>query len=156
MGTDAELVTAETTIEAPPDQVFAALIDPETYPHWLRGCKEIRGVDATWPEPGSAFHHRVGVWPLHVEDRTEVVALEPERRLELLAKARPAGEARVVFDLAAEGDGCRVALRERPVHGPGLWLWAAGARPLLGLQLLARNKDALRLLQELLEREDAA
>jgi len=58
VGRDAELVTAETTIAAPPERVFAALTDPATYPHWLRGCKDIRGVDATWPAPGSAF-----CWP---------------------------------------------------------------------------------------------
>lgn len=152
MSSDAELVTAETTIGSSPDRVFAALTDPSTYPQWLRGCKEIRAVDADWPEPGSAFHHRVGVWPLHVDDRTEVVALDRPRRLELLARARPAGDARVVFDLAPEGDGCRVALRERPVHGPGHWLWAGGGRPLLALQLLARNKDSLRLLRDHVER----
>lgn len=152
VGADDELVTAETTITAPAARVFATLTDPETYPDWLRGCKQIRGVDAGWPEPGSAFHHRVGVWPVHVDDRTEVVAVEPDRRLELLAKARPAGEARVVFDLTDEGHRCRVALHERPVRGPGHWLWAIGGRPLLSLQLRARNKDSLRLLRELVER----
>ena len=60
-------------IAASPDRVFDVLLDPTTYPDWLRGAKRIREVDTSWPEPGSAFHHVVGAGPLALADKTTVV-----------------------------------------------------------------------------------
>ena len=39
-------------------QLWAALIDPTTYPQWLIGAQKIRDVDDTWPAVDAAFHHR--------------------------------------------------------------------------------------------------
>ncbi len=66
---------ARTTIHviAAPERVFAVLEDPSTYDEWVVGCKEIRGVDGVWPEPGATFHHSVGIGPITVHDSTSVV-----------------------------------------------------------------------------------
>jgi hypothetical protein len=53
-----------------------------------------------------------------VRDETQVVAAEPPRRLELVARGRPFGEARIELQLADEDGGCRVTMREEPIAGP--------------------------------------
>ena len=78
------MAVVQHTIERPIKDVFAALIEPHTYPHWLVGAQEIRDIDDDWPSPGSAFHHRVGlVGPLTVADLTKVIGIEEPRRLSL-------------------------------------------------------------------------
>jgi uncharacterized protein YndB with AHSA1/START domain len=147
-----DVSTTSTDITAPPDRVFNVLLDPTTYPEWLRGAKHIRSVDDTWPEPGSAFHHVVGAGPLVIADKTEVVSHERPRRVELRAAARPTGVASVVFTLDATATGTQVTISERPCGGPIRLLWEHGARPALEPLLRARNADSLRLLTDLIER----
>jgi hypothetical protein len=86
-------------IEATPESIFSVLLDPYTYPDWLVGAHRIRSVDDSWPEPGSAFHHVVGFGPIKVADSTRVTSLSRPNRLELNARARPFGRARVLFAL---------------------------------------------------------
>ncbi len=147
---DGEVSTVD--IAASPDRVFEVLLDPATYPDWLRGAKRIRSVDDAWPAPGSAFHHVVGAGPLSIADKTELVSLERPHRLELRAGARPTGVAKVVFTLTPTPTGTRVVIEERPCAGPARLLWDHGARPLITPALRARNDDSLRLLKELVER----
>ena len=142
------MAVVERTIERPIKEVFAALIDPHTYPDWLVGAQEIRDVEAGWPSPGSAFHHRVGlVGPLTVADLTKVIDIEEPLRLSLEVRARPLGRGRATFDLTASGPGdshtC-VRLDEVPI---GL-LSATG--PLLDPLTARRNRRSLFRLDEYL------
>jgi uncharacterized protein YndB with AHSA1/START domain len=129
-----------------PEAVFDVLLDPARYPDWLVGAKAIRAVDATWPSPGSRFHHRVGAGPLTIEDSTVLEALDPPRTLTLRARARPAGVARVTLRLTGTADGgTDVEMEERPVSGPARWL----DNPLLEAAVAARNRKSLRRLARL-------
>jgi len=135
------MATVTRHIKAPVDDVFAALADPNTYPEWLVGAKVIRSIDRGWPEPGSRFHHRVGlVGPLTIADSTESLEQEPGKRLVLEARARPAGRARVSFDLTPEPGGTLVVMDEVPV-GP-----LAPLRPFLDPLTVVRNTKSLREL----------
>jgi hypothetical protein len=84
----------------------------------------------------------VGVWPALLDDDTEVLEAQPPHRLVLRARAWPAGEARVQFDLSADGAGTRVSLREDAVAGPGRFV----PKPLRDVQLTWRNTETLRRL----------
>ena len=55
-------------VRATPADVFAVLADGWLYPSWVVGASRVRGVDGTWPQPGSRIHHSVGVWPLLIDD----------------------------------------------------------------------------------------
>ena len=128
---------------------FAVLIDPETYPRWLIGAKEIRDVDDNWPEPGSRFHHVVGVGPLQIPDHTEVLAIEPGRLLTLKVKARPfvSAEARFTIVGDAEGDRCVVSLQEEPTVR-----WAGNlVRPVMDPSIHVRNHRSLLRLAAVVE-----
>jgi uncharacterized protein YndB with AHSA1/START domain len=145
------MAECETFIDAAPECVFEVLLDADTYPRWVVGCRDTRGRDETWPSPGARFHHRVGVGPLSVDDSTGILAVEPPRRLVLEARAGPAGVAEVVFDVTPEGAGSRVRISERPVGGP-----AAALRNTVQDGLLEfRNIETLRRLRGCVEERKA-
>ncbi len=130
------------TIAAPRDQVWDALIDVRTYPHWLVGARRIRSIDDAWPEPGSAFHHVVGFGPIKIADKTISIAVDPKRRLELEVRARPAVQATVVFELKDTPDGgTEVEMEEHPI---GVHRVLA---PVLAPLTQARNRASLDQLE---------
>jgi uncharacterized protein YndB with AHSA1/START domain len=134
------------TIDAPLEHVFSALRDPRTYPQWLIGAKEIRDIDDGWPEPGTRFHHRVGiVGPLTVADTTKSLEVDPPRRLVLEVRARPLGRGRVTFTLRPAGAGTEVVIVERPIGA------LSGLRAFLDPMLTARNTASLQKLAGAIE-----
>jgi uncharacterized protein YndB with AHSA1/START domain len=135
-------------IDAPPEQVFAVLVDADSYGDWVVGSKEIRAADAAFPAPGSRFHHSVGIGRLLVKDHTEVLESDPPRRLKLEARARPLGSATVTLELAPLGTGTEVTMIE------DLSGHTAPLRFLPPVHLFARlrNAESLRRLKALVER----
>ena len=130
-----------------PDAVYAVLADGWLYPSWVVGAARIRDVDEAWPEPGSEIHHSVGVWPLMLDDRTQVLESEAPQRLVLQARAWPAGEARVAISIEPTPAGCTITIEEVATHGPASLLPQQVLDPLID----ARNREALRRLALLAE-----
>jgi len=130
------------------DEVWAVLADGWRYTNWVVGTSHMRAVSKDWPAVGAKLHHAVGIWPLVRRDETEVEEVEPERRLVLMARGRPLGEARIVLELADEDGGCRVTMAEEPVSGPGKWLDNRALEALLH----RRNVESLARLAALSER----
>jgi uncharacterized protein YndB with AHSA1/START domain len=141
------MATTVEYINAAPEQVFAVLSDPYTYAYWVVGCKRIRAVEDRWPEPGSKFHHTIGIGLLATRDDTQVVRIEAPRLLELEAHGWPAGSARVVLRLEGGDRGTRVEMTEYPTQGPARWL----ASPVLEAAIHTRNTVALRRLARIAE-----
>ena len=135
------------TIEATPDQVWAVLADGWLYPLWVVGATRMRAVDDAWPAPGSKLHHSVGVWPLVLNDDTEVVDSVPGHRLDLRAKGWPMGEASVTITLEPEAVHTRVVIVEDAVEGPGVLV----PGPVRGPMIAWRNVESLRRLAFLAE-----
>jgi hypothetical protein len=102
----------------------------------------MRSVDASWPGTGARIHHSAGVWPLVVNDDTEVLGAEPLRRLELRAKGWPIGEAKVVIELEDLGTTTRVRIHEDATAGPGVLVPDLVRQPVLKW----RNVETLRRL----------
>lgn len=127
---------------APAPAVFAALTDAGRYPDWLVGAKHIRSVEPDWPAPGARFHHRVGVGPLVVEDHTEVLALDPPRRLQLSVRAGPLVRAIVDFELIPDGADTVVCMQEEPAER----IVGNLVRPALDPLTHVRNQRSLRRL----------
>lgn len=143
------MVSVQEHFERSPEVIFGVLTDPWRYPDWVVGAKKIRGVDETWPAPGSRFHHRVGLGRLTIDDSTVVETFNPPNRLVLRARARPAGIARVTITLVPTRDGgTDVEMAERPIGGPARWIH----NPLLDALIAARNRKSLRKLGRLVTR----
>jgi uncharacterized protein YndB with AHSA1/START domain len=135
----------ERLIPTSPERVFSVLADADAYADWVVGSDTIRDADPEWPAVGSRFHHRVGLGPLKVDDHTEVIAMEPARRLELHAKARPLGTAKVALDLERRGGGTLVTM----VEDPGDVVTRLLFNPLTHLLVRRRNAESLRRLERL-------
>jgi uncharacterized protein YndB with AHSA1/START domain len=130
------------TVALPPSAVWAVLADGWLYPLWVVGASRMRDVDDHWPTVGARLHHSVGVWPLLIDDNTEVLESEPEQLLRLRTRGWPAGEAEVAIRLAAAGAGTEITLDEDAVAGPGSYV----PQPLRTPLLAWRNTETLRRL----------
>jgi uncharacterized protein YndB with AHSA1/START domain len=141
------MATNEKLIDAPAEDVFTVLADPECYAHWVVGSNEIRKYDDTWPEEGSTFHHTQGKWPLTVKDTSSVLEAETNRRLVLEVRTRPFVVAKVDLELTPENGRTRVRMTEYPVGG----LLRRVHNPLLDVLTYFRNARGLDRLARLAE-----
>jgi hypothetical protein len=114
------MATTQRWARTEPSRVFDVLADGWHYSGWVVGTGAIRAVEAAWPAEGSRMHHSAP-WPIPAGDETLVEACEPGRRLVLLARGRPLGEARVELTLTSDRGGTRIDMSEEPVSGPGRW-----------------------------------
>lgn len=129
-----------------PDRIFAVLADAWSYASWVVGAAHIRDVDPDWPAVGSKVHHRVGPWPLQIDDVSVVRAVEKDRMLDLDAQLWPLGAARIRLELVPVGPArTRVCMAEILSSGVGRVLPRVVQAPLLR----ARNAEALRRLDDI-------
>lgn len=135
------------TVNAPPDVVWSVLADPPTYEYWVVGSKTIRRHDGQWPEPGSAFHHKVGFGPITIADKTVALQADAPRRLVMQVRAWPVGTGIVTFELTPEGpDRTKVVMGEVAEGGP-----AKKLAPLVDRLAWVRNAGTLRRLRRCAE-----
>lgn len=139
--------TTSRPVAATPEQVWEVLSDGWLYPLFVVGAARMRDVDDTWPAVGARLHHSVGSWPLLIDDTTEVLEVEENRRLLLLARGWPAGQAHVDISLQPSGGTTVVTMTEDATAGPGLLV----PKPLRDAQLHVRNVEALRRLAFVVE-----
>ena len=142
-----DTVVVRRTIDAEPARVWAVLADGWLYPSWVVGASRMREVDASWPAPGSQLHHSVGLWPLLLDDRTEVIGSVPQEELRLRAHGWPAGAAEVLIRLTPAGGGTEVTMAEDAVEGPARLV----PHPVRQVGVTPRNREALRRLAFLAE-----
>jgi uncharacterized protein YndB with AHSA1/START domain len=144
------MAQVEQVIQAPPQQVWAALSDGWTYSDWVVGTVHIRDVDDHWPAVGAQLHHKAGPWPFSLHDGSTVLESEPERRLVLRVGLWPVGEASVTMELRPHGDGAtHITFVEEPTAGPFKWAHTK----LNDLVLHRRNRESLRRLADVAIRQ---
>lgn len=134
----------------PPAVVWDTLADPSGYAFWVVGSKAVHGADPGWPAPGARLHHTVGIGPLALDDHTESLQARAPRLLDLRAKARPLGTARVTLRLIAQDGGTLVRMTENP---DGLTA-PLSLNPLVQLLTKVRNAESLARLERLALRRD--
>lgn len=131
----------------PAESVFAVLSDPRSFARWVVGSKEIRRADPGWPAVGTAFDHKVGIWPISLSDHSEVVEARPTSHLKLLVKARPFSKAYVTLSLHQRAGGTRVEMDEVAADARSMLLFNPLTDPLIRI----RNRESLRRLKALAE-----
>src|ERR1700683_4183413 len=129
------------------EQVFAVLSDPRSFARWVVGSKEVRRADADWPALGTAFDHKVGIFPISLSDHSEVVAVTRPNLLKLLVKARPFSKAYVTLCLRPVAHGTRVEMDEVAADARSRLLFNPLTDPLIRI----RNRESLRRLKALAE-----
>lgn len=141
------MARSEHLVRASPDEVFAVLADPRSYAYWVVGSQEIRDADASWPQPGSSFHHTVKIGPLRIKDDSRVEQVQPGRLLQLKVNGRPLGTARVKLELEEAEAGTRVTMTEDPADHLSRLMFT----PLAHRLAHGRNLRSLDRLAELAE-----
>ena len=136
----------ETMIDAPPQAVWDVLADPPSYEEWVVGNTGIRDYDRDWPAPDTEFHHKIGLGPLNVKDKTVSLEATAPQRLVMNVRVLPFGHGIVAFELEGSGSGTLVRMGERPAGGPMKLFWPA-LHPLIKV----RNAETLRRLKDLAE-----
>jgi hypothetical protein len=139
--------TTSRPLAATSEQVWSVLADGWLYPLFVVGAARMRDVDEAWPAVGSRLHHSVGVWPLLINDTTEVLEVEEGRRILLLARGWPAGQAHVEISLEPDGQSTVVTIVEQATAGPGALI----PKPIQDPQLHVRNVETLRRLAFVVE-----
>jgi hypothetical protein len=139
--------TTSRPVSATPEQVWSVLSDGWLYALFVVGAARMRDVDAGWPAVGTRLHHSFGTWPLLINDTTEVLEVDEGRRLLLLARGWPAGQAHVEISLEPRGTDTIVTIVEQATAGPGALIPKALQDP----QLHVRNIETLRRLAFLVE-----
>ena len=74
-------LTVERDIAATRQQVWNVIADGWTYSQWVVGNTRMRAVDPRWPAPGAGIHHTIGIWPVVLDDETEVESSTPLEEL---------------------------------------------------------------------------
>ena len=128
-------------------QVWDVLSDGWLYPLWVVGASRIRDVDDGWPAEGRKLHHSFGVWPLVIDDTTEVIEIQPDQRIVLEARGWPVGTARVEITVQPDGNGSLVSIAEDVSSGPGQLV----PQPIRVAAMDVRNRETLRRLAYLAE-----
>src|SRR5262245_35223672 len=82
-------VSASTTIDRPPDAVARVAFDPTNDPNWIGGVATIEPVTSGPTSLGSRVIRRGSFMGRPLEWLMEVVALDPDRRIELHALKSP-------------------------------------------------------------------
>jgi hypothetical protein len=129
-------------VNCSPERVFAVLNDGWLYPVWVVGASRMRDVDEDWPAPGTRLHHSFGVWPALIDDTTEVLEIDPGKRLVLEARGWPIGKARVEITVEADGDDSLITISEDATSGPARMAPESVRQPTIDF----RNRETLRRL----------
>ena len=146
------MIDTTRVIGTSPDRIFAVLADGWSFSNWVVGAAHIRDVDKTWPEVGAKVYHRVGPWPLQINDESMVRAMEPDRTLELAAEVWPLGAAVVRLSLVPVGPArTRVTMSEELTSGIGRLI----PRPVQFALLRPRNLESLRRLDDIAVHREA-
>ncbi|MFD6325502.1 SRPBCC family protein [Streptomyces sp. NPDC058442] len=103
-----------------PSRVWDLLSDGRRYGEWVSGTQQVTAADPHWPDVGARLRVRVGLGPLTLDDVCVVRICEPQRRLELEAKADPFGAARIAMNLIPWGESTLFLLDWHPLRGPGI------------------------------------
>jgi len=127
--------------------VFDVLNDGWTYALWVVGASRMRDVDQGWPATGTKLHHSFGVWPLLINDSTEVLEIEPGKRLLLEARGWPIGEAKVEITVEPDGNGALISIAEDASSGPARLVPEQVRQPVIDF----RNQETLRRLAYVVE-----
>jgi uncharacterized protein YndB with AHSA1/START domain len=134
-------------MDVPAESVFAVLSDPRSFARWVVGSREIRRADLDWPAVGTAFDHKVGIWPIMLSDHSEILETTPPHLLKLLVKAKPFSKAYVTLTLRPGAHGTRVEMDEVAADARSMLLFNPLTNPLIRI----RNRESLRRLKALAE-----
>ena len=141
-------ICVETTIDASPQAVWAAIDDVRTHPRWMEDARAVRLTSAATQGVGTTFDCDTKVGPFRLTDRMEITRWDVDTAMGVRHVGLVPGEGEVGLQPAGPG---RTTFRwTEELHFPVWMAGALGAR--LGAPVLRRIwRRNLANLKELVE-----
>jgi uncharacterized protein YndB with AHSA1/START domain len=145
------LVTASIDIAAPPEKVWALVMDPACLGEWVTIHRKLVHADGGPPRVGYTMDQQIHMRGVHLEVHWKLVECRPNELAIWEGRGPARSHARSEYVLAAEGEGTRFDYRNefRPPLGP---VGAIVSRALVGGMPEREAKRTLERLRAHLER----
>ena len=102
-------ISSSIEIPAPPDAVWGAIGDLNTYSQWMTVHVDFPDGVPEELKPGVSYREKVKVMGMPGEVKWTVADLQPERRIELEGEGPMGTTMRAVFEVTPAGEGTQVA-----------------------------------------------
>ncbi len=145
------LVTASIEIAAPPEQVWALVMDPASLGEWVTIHRKLVHADGGPPRVGYTMDQQIHMRGVSLEVHWKLVECRPNELATWEGRGPARSHARSEYVLEADGDGTRFDYRNefRPPLGP---VGAIVSRALVGGMPEREAKRTLERLRAHLER----
>jgi uncharacterized protein YndB with AHSA1/START domain len=144
-------VTAEITIKAPPEEVFAAALDPNRLDEWVTIHRKVNSVDSGAPREGMKMEQTLCLRGTKFKVKWELTEYA-DCRATWEGRGPMGSHARTAYVLEPDGNGGTLFHYENEFKAPGGPLGAAASRVLVGGLPEREAKASLQKLKALLER----
>ncbi len=145
-----DAVSAEIEIAAPPDEVYAVMMDPGRLEEWVTIHREVSGA----PEPplseGDSFEQKMALAGKSFKVTWTVTRADPPSAADWEGKGPAGSGARVGYRIDAAGDGSKVRY-ENEFDFPAGFLGSVAGRLLVRSPAKKEAEKSLERLKELLE-----
>ena len=145
-----DAVTAEIEIAAPPDEVYAVMMDPNRLGEWVTIHRDVSDP----PEPplteGDSFEQKMALAGKSFKVNWTVTRAEPPTAADWEGKGPAGSGARVSYRIEADGEGSHVRY-ENEFDFPAGFLGSVAGRLLVRSPAKKEAEKTLARLKELLE-----
>lgn len=144
-------VAASVQIDAPPEEVWRTVLDPDRLGEWVTIHRKVNEADEGPPRKGFQMQQTLHLRGAHFKVRWTLTEVEEPERATWEGRGPAHSYARTSYRLTAADGGTRFDY-ENEFHAPGGPLGAAAARALVGGASEREAKATLKKLKRLLER----
>jgi uncharacterized membrane protein len=146
------LVTAAIDIDAPPEKVLAAALDPEHLDEWVSIHRRVNAADSGEPREGYEMEQTLCLRGANFKVKWKLTEFEQGRLATWEGRGPAHSYARTAYRLSRrDGDGTHFEY-ENEFKAPGGFLGAAASRVLVGGVPQREAHRSLQALKRLLER----
>lgn len=146
-------VDASVHIDAPPEKVWAVVMDPNRLAEWVTIHRHLRHADEGQPRVGYQMEQQVHLRGVSLDVHWELVACEPNSRAVWEGKGPARSHARTEYVLLPEHQGSCTRFRyHNEFHAPLGPIGALASRALVGGIPEREAHRTLQLLTELMKR----
>ena len=144
------LVTASIEIDAPPERVYDAVLDPARLHEWVTIHRRVNKADDGEPHEGYEMEQTLCLRGVNFKVKWTLTECEPGRSATWEGRGPAHSYARTAYKLSDKGEGTHFDY-ENEFKAPGGFLGAAASRALIGGVPEREARKSLERLKKLLE-----
>jgi len=145
------LVTASIDIDAPREEVFKTMLDPERLDEWVTIHRRVNDADGGAPHEGYAMDQTLCLRGVNFKVKWTLTEYEPNLRATWEGRGPAHSYARTAYQLSDNGGKGTHFEYENEFKAPGGFLGKAASRVVVGGVPQREANESLRALKRLLE-----